>query len=345
MFTANTSRWRSSATPTITLRNMKVQAPFGFVTGCHAGDEFMVQATLASMTHFCPEIPICLVVDGSFDISDLESEYGLIVLRVSELPSQEMRNLMSGNGRAKLAAMWEGPFEFYVWLDSDAIVWGDFTPQVRTDVDFQIFWSDVSTPADVTEIPAWLPHFFFDPQRLRNFDPDYDWRGKAYFSSGAFACKRDVIPFEKWMEAELWGKETRGLFGDFYEQPLLNYFVHSMTQRGEISSAMTNLQDIWGHHGKEELMEDCVGAGWHFPKEIGRPRVAHFCGRKPFLFDRQAYSRPFTIARLEHHRRRHSDFGAWLAVLNEERQVLAGKIEQRLSNIVARPTRTAIDDF
>ena len=45
-------------------RSMKVQAPFGFVTGCHAGDKFMVQATLASMKHFCPEIPICLVVDG-----------------------------------------------------------------------------------------------------------------------------------------------------------------------------------------------------------------------------------------------------------------------------------------
>ena len=61
---------------------------------------------------------------------------------------KKMRDLMSGNGRAKLAAMWEGPFEFYVWLDSDAIVWGDFSPQVRTDVDFQIFWSDIDLPAD-----------------------------------------------------------------------------------------------------------------------------------------------------------------------------------------------------
>ena len=33
-------------------------------------------------------------------------------------------------------------------------------------------------------------------------------------------------------EAECWSKKTPGLFGDFYEQPLLNYFVHSMTQRG-----------------------------------------------------------------------------------------------------------------
>jgi len=308
---------------------MNVQAPFGLVTGCHAGDKFLVQATLASMRYYCPTVPICLVVDGEFDVSGLEKEYELIVLRISELPSNRMRKLMSGNSRAKLAAMWEGPFEFYVWLDSDAIVWGDFTPQVRSDIDFQIFWSEISIPAEATEVPAWLPHFYFDPQKLRNFDADFEWRGNAYFSAGVFACKRDLISFEKWMEAELWGEETPGLFGDFSDQPLLNYFVHSLTQRREINSAMSNLQHNWEHHGKEELMKDCNGAGWHFPKKISRPRVAHFCGRKPFLFDRHAYSQPFTIARLEHHRRRHSDFGAWLAVMNEEAKVLMGKVKGR----------------
>ena len=114
---------------------MKVQAPFGFVTGCHAGDKFLVQATLASMRHYCPDVPICLTVDGDFDVSDLEKEYDLIVLRVSELPSEQMRKVICGNYRAKLAAMWEGPFEYYVWLDSDAIVWGDFTPRsARTSI-------------------------------------------------------------------------------------------------------------------------------------------------------------------------------------------------------------------
>jgi len=290
----------------------------------------MVQATLASMRHYCPDVPICLTVDGDFDVSDLESEYGLMLLRVSELPSNKMRELMSGSPRAKHAAMWEGPFEFYVWLDSDAIVWGDFTLQIRTDVDFQIFWREISIPADATKIPPWLPHFYFDPLALRHFDVDFNWRGNAYFSAGAFACKRDVIPFKDWMKAELWGKQVPGLFGDFGDQPLLNYFVHSMTRRGEIKTAMSDLQHIWGHHGKEELVEECVGSGWYFPKKIRRPRVAHFCGRKPLLFDRHSYSRPFTIARLEHHRRRRGELGAWLAVLNEERHVLAWKLNRRL---------------
>jgi hypothetical protein len=311
---------------------VKVQAPFGFVTGCHAEDKFMVQATLASMRHYCPNEPICLVVDGNFDVSDLEKEYDLIVLRVSELPLERMRKVVSGNSRAKHAAMWEGPFEFYVWLDSDAIVWGDFTSEVRTDIDFQIFWSEISIPTDTQEVPRWLTHFYFDPQTLRRFDPEFDWRGHAYFSAGVFACRREVIPFDKWMEGESWGKKAPRLFGRFDDQPLLNYFVHSMTQRGEIKSTMSNLQHVWGHHGKEELIKDCTGAGWHFPKEIRRPRVAHFCGRKPFLFYWDTYSRPFTIARLEHHRHQRGELGAWLSVLHEDCQVFTKKVRRRLSS-------------
>jgi hypothetical protein len=314
---------------------VNVQAPFGFVTGCHAGDKFMVQATLASMRHFCPQVPICLTVDGNFDVSDLEREYDLIVLRVPELPSEEMRKLICGNYRAKLAALWEGPFDFYVWLDSDAIVWGDFTPQIRTDVDFHIFWSEISIPADATQPPSWLPHFYFDPQKLKQLDPDFDWRGHAYFSAGTYACRRNAIPFQKWTKVESWNRQISGLFA-WGEMGMLNYHVHSMTQRGELKTTVSNLQHIWGHHGVDELKQDCADSNWHFPKTIRRPRVAHFCGRKPFLFDRKAYSRPFTIARLEHHCRRHGELGAWLAVLQEDRRALASKVRRRLRNLAAR---------
>jgi hypothetical protein len=276
-------------------------------------------------------MPICLIVDGDFDVSDLEKEYDLLLLRVSELPSEQVRKVICGNYRAKLAAMWEGPFEHYIWLDSDAIVWGDFTDQIRTDVDFQIFWSEISIAADATEIPPWLPHFYFDPLKLRRFDPNFEWRGHAYFSSGAFASRRNAIPFDVWDKTESWERQSLGLFA-WGEMGMLNYLVHAMAQRSELKVAMSNLQHIWAHHGREELIEDCVGTDWHFPTEIRRPRVGHFCGRKPFLFDRKAYSRPFTIARLEHHRRNRPDWAAWLALLREELGVTSRKLRQRLRN-------------
>jgi len=314
---------------------MNVQAPFGFVTGCHAGDKFMVQATLASMRYYCPAVPICLVVDGAFDVSYLVKEYGVVPLRVADLSSPGIRKLVTGNYRAKLAPMLEGPFEFYVWIDSDAIVWGDFTPQIRMDVDFQIFWSEISIAADTTEIPAWLPHFYFDPVKLHRFDPDFEWRGNAYFSSGAFACRRNAILFDVWERTESWARESPGLFA-WGEMGMLNYLVYAMAQRKELKIALSDLQHIVGHHGVDELQQDCAGSNWHFPKTIQRPRIAHFCGRKPYLFDRQAYSRPFTIARLEHHRRHHADLGAWLAVFNEDWRVVANKVKRRLRNLVGR---------
>jgi hypothetical protein len=320
---------------------VKVQAPFGFVTGCHAGDKFMVQATLASMRHFCPGVPICLTVDGDFDVSDLEKDYQAVVLRIGDLPSAEMRKVIAGGFHAKHAAMWEGPFEFYVWIDSDAIVWGDFTSQIRPDVDFQIFWSEISIPADATEVPAWLPYFYFDPSKLRQFDPNFDWRGLAYFSAGVFACRRNAIPFERYVDLARVSRQIPGLFefglnnykGDM---GMLNYLVHAMAQRGDLKTTTSDLQHIPGHHGIAEFQQDCGGVDWRFPAKIERPRVAHFCGRKPFLFDRHAYSRPFTIARLEHHRSQHGELGAWLAVLNEERRVLAGKFRRRLERALGK---------
>ena len=308
---------------------MKVQAPFGFVTGCHAGDKFMVQATLASMRHYCPDVPICLVVDGNFDVADLEQAYHLIVLRVSELSSPEMRKMISGNYRAKLAALWEGPFEFFVWLDSDAIVWGDFTSKISKDVDFQIFWNEVSIPPEATDIPAWLAHFYFDLEKIRQFDSEFEWRGLPYFCSGTFACRREAITFETWRQTEQWASQAAGLFA-WGEMGILNYLVHAKTQRGEIKSSMADLQHIWAHHGVKELAEDCGQSGWRFPPNISRPRVAHFCYRKPLLIDRKAYSRPFTIARLAHHRRRRGALGAWMALFGEESRVFAGKINRRL---------------
>jgi hypothetical protein len=248
-------------------------------------------------------------------------------LRVPELASAEMRELIRGNFRAKLAAMWEGPFEFYVWLDSDAIVWGDFTPQIQTDLDFHIFWKEaehLATPA----APDGFKHFYFDAEKLRQFDPKFNWQGNTYFCSGTFACRRKVIPFEKWKMVEAWGRQTPGLFA-WGEMGMLNYIVHSMAQRGEVRIGSSDLQHVWAHHGREELIRDCAGTGWQFPKKIGRPRVAHFCWRKPLLTDWRAYSRPFTIARLEHHRRRLGNWGAWWAVLDEEQAVLTVKMKRR----------------
>ena len=298
--------------------------PFGLVTACHAGDKYMVGATLASMRHYCPDVPICLIADGDVDVSDLEKQYDLTVLRIDALPSKEMREMIGASYRVKLAAMWEGPFEHYVWLDSDAILWGDIRKYVRKDLDFQIFWPEISIPADAEEEPPWLAHFYFNLSELKKLDPAFEWRGHPYFSAGAFACRRNAISYEEWVKMEQWGKKIPNLF-EFQDQGILNYLVFSKSQRGKMKVDWTDLQ--WSRSFDHyHLDEDCESSGWSFPEETSKATVLHFCGRKPSTLDLNCYSRPFTIARLEHHRMKHSKLVAWGQVLREDAVFLTPKV-------------------
>ena len=52
----------------------------------------MVQATLASVRYYCPAVPICLIVDGVFNVSDLVREYdGCHSKESIEITFQEIR--------------------------------------------------------------------------------------------------------------------------------------------------------------------------------------------------------------------------------------------------------------
>ena len=305
---------------------MQLERTFGFVTGCHPGDKFMVQATLASIRHFCPDSPICLVADGDVEVFDLEQQYNLIVLRTNELPDSRMRDLCFGNYYAKLSAIWEGPFEYAVWLDSDAILWGDIRPLLDHAYDFHIFSSN--GVSDLTDIPPWLPHYQLNPDILRKYDDFFDWRHNPYFCSGAFAFRKNAVSFEMWMEVQNWRNESPQLFG-WGEMGMLNYCVHALSQRGKIKVGLSDLQHLRSEQGVLEFKNDLTSVGWRLPTAINRPRVAHFCGCKPYIHDFSSYCVPFSIARIEHHRKTKGGVGAWLAVLNEERGILASKIERR----------------
>ena len=138
------------------------------------------------------------------------------------------------------------------------------------------------------------------------------------------------------MEVEHWARTTPGLFSDFGDMGPVNYLVHAKAQRDDIRVGAYDLQQIPDFHGSDELIADCSLCAWRFPRQVNRPRIVHFCGRKPYLFDRSAYSRPFTIARLEHHRKQHGEAGAWLAVLQEDGRVVVRKAKRRLRRLLGR---------
>lgn len=136
------------------------------------------------------------------------------------------------------------------------------------------------------------------------------------------------------MEVSKWQVRVGARIFRFGEQGQLEYMVHAKAQRAEIRVDWSDLQYAVRHHGREEIDRDTADSGWRFPTKIHRPRVAHFPGQKPHVLNFRHYSRAFTIARLEHHRKSKSELAAWSAVLAEELPIYFKKATRRLRRSV-----------
>ena len=75
----------------------------------------MVQATLASVRYYCAAVPICLIVDGVFDVSDLVREYdGCHSKESIEITFQEICPFLA----KQFMYFIEDNFDTYDWLET-----------------------------------------------------------------------------------------------------------------------------------------------------------------------------------------------------------------------------------
>lgn len=315
---------------------MKIQDgdSFGIVTACHKGDYHFVKATLASIKHFCPNVPICVIVDGDLDVSEIVAIYDPYILRTSEVSDSKIRELCSGSPRAKNFAMWFGPFDRYIWLDSDAIIWGDVVSALnwQDDEDFIVFWP---VPQEAAH-KSWLTHYYFDIELLQLYDPQFQWEWNPYFSAGAFACRKNAISLDDWLRCESWYLELPQLFSflSFPDQGIINYLVFSLNQRGKLKLGQQDLQWIPSHRGFQETVRKFHPQGWLLPAQVESPYIIHFCGKKPYIHDPRSYSKPFSLARLQHYRyQRPGNFFSQIKnIAQEEINVVLSKVKKKLSS-------------
>ena len=299
----------------------------GFVTGCHGGDVLFAKGTLASLRHYAKENPICLIVDGSVDVKDLIEVYKCRTIRTQEIPDSEFKALAQGNPRTKMAAHWWGPFERYVWLDSDAILWGDFVPELSITSDFQIFTKANPGRHKVTkEGKKAFAHFYFDPDQIAKYDPDFDWEIGTYFCAGAYACRRNVIPLDLWMDVEEYRKlnPTAIAGGD---QGTLNYIVNKLGQENRLTIDYHGFQHIPVEHGQQDLAAKKLGLLRRLPEKVENPRIIHYCGIKPLIQNQtKLNSRPFQNARYHHYKIDRQSKIALLRVVCEELKIFLKRI-------------------
>ena len=310
---------------------MKITADFGVVTACHAGDCFMVKGTCASIRHFMPDVPICVIVDGDHSIKELEDTYGVIPLPVNSCSDVRLRSICRGSSKSKWCALWEGPFEHMLYVDSDVVVWGD----VRQGAAFKERDFVMMSPfTGSAENKGSIDHFFYSTGRIAGLFPDFDWVGKPFFCAGAFAMRRGLFPIEDLLELQALSQKYPDLF-KFQDQGIFNFLVQRSIQAGGVDLAINELQYIAADHPRKETQARFGDSPWRLPVNVAEPALLHLCGEKPLLQNLSAYSAPFTAARLEHYKRFfHGDplasIKSRFSIFREELCVLAFRARRKL---------------
>jgi hypothetical protein len=266
---------------------------------CHRGDLPLLKGCLASVAENLPDLPICLVAHGDFNIAEFQRVYGVQVLRESDVDPR-LRSYSYGYGLTKMVSFWHSPFERFLHVDPDAVLWGNPISDAPW-ADYDVIYNE---PHEV--ITASLQREqYFDPGKV---ELDFDWRTCPFFNTGIFLGRRGCLDLDEYLYWLRVQRERPGAL--FTDQGPLNILVFGGVARGELMAREWPLQAVVPVIPTKEL-ED------RFVFDRGRPvvspddrRLIHWAGPKPFLIRRPRYSTPMTHYRLQHMRNVRSPLAA-----------------------------------
>jgi len=309
----------------------KLPDNFGIVTAVCPKDVLFAHAALASIRNFYPEIPICVIVDGAVDETIFSELYGATTIRSDDKSLGEIGAFCAGSPRSKLIAHWRGPFEYYLYLDADAIFWGDVLSRLDwRGEDFILFACEQTEDAH----PSWMSEYYFNVNLLLKYDPDFSWKKNNYFCAGAYFSKRNIIDIKKWISVESWVSPVEKIFSWTTDQGPLNYLIFSMSQKREIVLGERDIQcipDLIGYD-KTYLKYPCDVL--QIPNRIEFPSLIHSAGHKPLLTGRGALNH-FTSMRYLSARkyRKKGVISSWVTLIGEDAVYNYGKIKKKLQKI------------
>lgn len=241
----------------------------GVIVLVSAGDVYLAKACCASIRQSLGDIPITLLVDGpNTDTTELQRLPKVSRMVAQELAGEEYGPLWSGFW-VKLLVFWKSPYERFLYLDADTLVWSD----VRTYAEFDkydfIAGLHFNFPQSF-QTPEEIQKYVFDLDLIKKLDPALDWRSQALANNGAFFARRQVFTKE-----EL--KTLRQMTGwRCYEQGVINYLRWQATRTG--------IPRVTGYKMQIFPAESNYDAADRFfPRDNQRPAIIHWICKKPKL--------------------------------------------------------------
>jgi hypothetical protein len=156
----------------------------------------------------------------------------------------EVRKGCFGSARAKNAALWASPFETFLLVDANTIVWGD----MRTAADFERY-------DFVVDRPGVEPTYsVMDVERVAAGFPASTPRGTSgsYVNNGVYFGRRGLLDLECYLDAVRAAREQPGML--YGSQGPFNYMLFKAADEGSIRLEQRELQVQTGRTARADLI-------------------------------------------------------------------------------------------
>jgi len=265
---------------------------FGVVIACCYKDYNFAKGCCASVRYFLGEVPICLIIDGTFSTRKLEKTYGVQVIDKNSVRHPELKQRSFGFGLTKMIAFWESPWEKFLFLDADTIVWGNLLNYI--DHEQYDLISDFS-PEDLTKDT--ISRFFFDVNLIETSFPDFKWQNHQYWVTGSFIAKRGIFKIKEYLELLDFHERNPNVF-KLGEQGILNFMTFQAVQAGEIRLSSQKMQILLRQHTTQDLQNLFpMNSKGPILKSKNSHAVIHWAGAKPFIVNAGLFRAPMDFFR------------------------------------------------
>jgi len=240
----------------------------GVVILVWSGDVYLAKACCASVRQSMGDIPITLLVDGAAtDTRELQRLHGVERMVVQEVADAEFIRLCAGSPWTKMLLLWTSPYERYLCLDADLLVWGDLRAYAEFDKYDFIFTYQNSFRFETLEQ---LRSCTSDPSVFEKLDPLLDWRGKDGINTGVFFGRRGQFQKESLMamrRLDCWSCYEAGVFQFLYWRAMRDGNPRTIAHKLQLFPA-----------DQSSRPEDRF-----LPRDCHRPAIIHWITQKPKL--------------------------------------------------------------
>jgi len=259
-----------------------------------------------------PGTGVCFLYDGASEDRRADLPHASWLTR-QEVVSEDLRRKSFGPGLTKMVALFESPFETFLYLDADTTVVGDLRNLLGRGgedfvVDYRGCYSD-------EEISRW----FLNIEEIGAVLPEFDWakHRSDYFCTGTFFARRGAIREEDYLRLLQIAGEHPKLFR-FWEMGLLNYMIFQGEDAGRLRVKRVPYQLVTIDHDARWLRDEYekIMAGGR----VTQAYVFHYPATKPHMYQRRSFTQPMadfrkTFRRIYAHQ---APARAWLGMFWED---------------------------